>query len=675
MNKKTSNLWWVWCAILFIYSNPGQVTAANPEKEVFVVNNPDYKNSPYTGMTRKHWVDAATYLLDGAFSYIHSLDDPMKFPKQEGVSYPRNEGQVPTEKLEGLCRTLYVAMPLLKENPDLTLNNIKVAEYYRHQIVNLITPGHPSYIKPRAKDGGPSQILVEFGALAISLFAIPEIIWEPLTQEQKDKLAETMISYGDGPTVPSNWRFFNIFVLSFFKDQGYPVNEKLLTEYLDKSLAQYKGDGWYNDNPAYDYYSMWSFQMYGIVWAEFYGKKYMPEYAQKFIANFSDLVGTYPYMFSKEGEMIMWGRSIAYRFGAITPFPLMGYLKDARVNYGWMRHIASSTLLQFMQHPDFLIDRVPTLGFYGPFEPAVQGYSCRGSVYWSGKAFIGLLLPESNPFWKAVENEGAWTDEFEKNKVYHHFYKESEILVTDYPNIGAAEIRAWCHVPLLTSWEKFRASENYNRLAYNSAFHWMADGKNGEVAMNYAVKNKEQEWEVLRLFTFKKFEDGIYYRDAILETDSGIQFRLADLPLPNGILRVDRVTSPQTTEIRLGHYALPEKKSTMTEKTVKVKKNSASVLHNGEYQLAMISLNGWDHLDYVHATGLHPESDRCTVITAIDTLTEQTKFYITLQLWKKDDKPFSTKELSPVKAINIAPDGESVTVVLQDGTIKVVSFK
>src|SRR5215217_230531 len=69
-----------------------------PNQPIFKVNNPDYKVSPYTGMTRQHWKDAALYLLRGAFSYIHKLDDAMQFPKQEGKSYPSNPNQVPTEK-------------------------------------------------------------------------------------------------------------------------------------------------------------------------------------------------------------------------------------------------------------------------------------------------------------------------------------------------------------------------------------------------------------------------------------------------------------------------------------------------------------------------------------------------------------------------------------------------
>jgi len=53
-------------------------------------------------------------------------------------------------------------------------------------------------------------------------------------------------------------------------------------------------------------------------------------------------------------------------------------------------------------------DGVPTLGFYGVFDPATQPYSCRGSVYWMGKAFLSLLLPEDNEFWQAKENDGPW---------------------------------------------------------------------------------------------------------------------------------------------------------------------------------------------------------------------------------------------------------------------------
>ena len=636
---------------------------------VFHLVQPDYKLSPLTGMTRQHWLDAATYLLDGAFSYIHTPDDPMHFPKQPGKSYPTDGKPNKTENLEGLCRTMFVAIPLLKENPDLVLNGIKVGDYYRQQLRNMSDPSKSGYIQHLK--GGPSQTLVEFGALALSLTVMPEIIWEPLTQKEKDDLAALMLSYGNGPTIGSNWRFFNIFVMSFFKDQGYEVKDGYMDELLQKSLAQYRGYGWYNDSPAYDYYSMWAFQMYGMIWAHYYGEKFNPEAGRQFVSNFRDLVPNYPYMFAEDGKMNMYGRSITYRIAAAVPFPLMGWLNDPSINYGWMRRIASSTLLQFLENPALMEDRVPTLGFYGAFEPAVQIYSCRGSVYWMGKAFLGLLLPADNPFWTAIENNGAWEKEFQSGKVYNKFMEGSNTLVTNYPNSGTSEIRAWCHERVAKDWQKFRSTENYNKLSYNTAFPWMADSPDGKVSMNYAVLNDKQEWEVLRLYTFKKFEDGIYYRDAELETNPEIKFRLADIPLPNGILRVDKVSFPLTTELRYGHYSLPELESHIVTKEQKAGGYTAYCMDNGAYQTALINLQGWSEVEFVQTEGLHPVSNKCSVINAATTHSGD-KVFITLQLWKKSGKPFTKKELTPVKSFK--QTGDTITIYFSDGTVKTVSL-
>ena len=649
-----------------------EMNASSPQAKndsVFHLVKPDYQLSPLTGMTRQHWMDAATYLLDGAFSYIHTLDEPMRFPKQPGKSYPTDGKFNKTENLEGLCRTMFIAIPLLKENPDLVLNGIKVGDYYRQQLRNMSDPSKSGYIQHLK--GGPSQTLVEFGALALSLTVMPEIIWEPLTQKEKDDLAALMLSYGNGPTIGSNWRFFNIFVMSFFKDHGYEVKDSYMDELLQKSLAQYRGYGWYNDSPAYDYYSMWAFQMYGMIWAHYYGEKFNPEAGRQFVSNFRDLVPNYPYMFAEDGKMNMYGRSITYRIAAAVPFPLMGWLNDPSINYGWMRRIASSTLLQFLENPALMKDRVPTLGFYGAFEPAVQIYSCRGSVYWMGKAFLGLLLPADNPFWTAIENNGAWEKELQSGKVYNKFMEGSNTLVTNYPNSGTSEIRAWCHETVAKDWQKFRSTENYNKLSYNTAFPWMADSPDGKVSMNYAVLNAKQEWEVLRLYTFKKFEDGIYYRDAELETNPEIKFRLADIPLPNGILRVDKVSFPLTTELRYGHYSLPELESHIVTKEQKAGGYTAYCMDNGAYQIALINLQGWSEVEFVQTEGLHPVSNKCSVINVATTHSGD-KVFITLQLWKKSGKPFTKKELAPVKSFK--QTGDTITIYFSDGTVKTVSL-
>jgi|GEM_PF-427724 len=631
---------------------------------IYQIKKPDYKVSPKTGVTRKHWLDMAQYILEGAFSYVKNIEDPLKFPKIGKVAYPRYKSQVPVEKLEGLCRTLFVAAPLLKQNPELEINNIKIADYYRLHIRHLLDKNHPSFIKDK-QGQWPGQTLVEFGALAMSFFSIPEVLWDPLTQDEKDTLARKMISYADGGTVPSNWKFFNIFVLSFFKEQGYTVNEALLEKYLHKTVQHYRGDGWYNDNPAYDYYSMWAFQMYGPYWSEVFGKKHYPKIAASFKNNFLDIKNTYPNMFSKDGKMIMWGRSISYRIASISPYPLLGfYPEETRdVNWGWMRRISSGVLLQFLQHPEFIKDGVPTLGFYGSFDPAVQPYSCRGSVYWMGKAFLSLLLPEDNIFWNEEENDGEWNGEIAQAKVKNSFYKGSKIMVTNYAGIGASEIRAWCNVPTTKTKEAFRYSESYHKLSYNSAFPWQANGKNGEVSMNYMFETKKQNtpYEPGHIYTFKKYENGIYYRDLKSEFLDNTTLHLAELPVKNGIIRVDQVKGDQV-KFALGHYALPNINGEIIEIIRKINGKEVHIIDNGEYKLAMVPVYGWESIKTIHTKGLHPMANQSATINTYATHNGDNKnTFVTALLWKKSGEKFTKEELT-IKKIKINTKKNKVTI-------------
>ncbi|WP_232333194.1 DUF2264 domain-containing protein [Mariniflexile maritimum] len=644
---------------------------------IFQLSKPDYEKSPKTGMTRKHWEDAALYMLKGAFSYVNSNDDPLKFPKIGTVAYPRWEAQNPVEKLEGLCRTLFVASPLLKENPDLEIDGIKIAEYYRQNILNLIDPEHPSFIKD--KEGTwPGQTLVEFGALSMSMFIIPEVLWEPLTQEQKDILAKKMISYADGPTVPSNWKFFNIFILSFFKDQGYPVNETLLVEYLNKSLEHYRGDGWYNDNPAYDYYSMWAFQMYGPVWSQVFGNKYYPDIAEKFKENFLPMAENYPYMFSEDGKMIEWGRSISYRFASVSPFPLLAFYEDdlKNANWGGYRRTASGVLLQFLQHPEFMKDSIPTLGFYGVFDPATQPYSCRGSVFWMAKSFLSLLSPEDSKFWTEKENNGVWENELKNTTTTNRFYKGAEILVTNYKNIGASEIRAWCNVPRKDIKEAFRSSENYNKLSYNSAFPWQADDTAGTASMNYVFKTNQEDYpyESGHLYEFNKFEEGVYYRKLSSEYLEGVAVQLADMPIENGILRIDKIESDKKVSFSLGHYALPHINGFIKKSVRKVNGKDVHIIDNGAYQLATVPVLGWEAIKTITSTGIHPETSESTVTNVSETFlpSDKNKMYITALLWKKSGEDFTDEELQVVKKVKVKRD--EIIVTNSNNTNKIISY-
>ena len=370
-------------------------------------------------------------------------------------------------------------------------------------------------------------------------------------------------------------------------------------------------------------------------------------------------------MFGRNGKMIMWGRSIIYRMGAATPLALTGLLNDADYNYGWMRYITSSTILQFLQHPNLLKDGIPTLGFYGAFEPAVQLYSCRGSVFWMGKLFLALYMPEDNLFWKAKENLGDWNS-YKNDDVQNIYVDKANILISDFPNIGAAEIRSTASSDNIGI---YHGTENYNRLSYNSEFPWQADGKNGEVAMNYVFKNKKNEWEAVRIYNFKKYENGFYCRDACLASNRDVKLVLTELPIENGILRIDMIKSPIPITVRFGHYALPIKsKAPITNETT-INNHTTFVVDNGEYKLGMINWNGWNTMQFVTSKGLHPETEESIVINAESEVLYEKVFISTLLF----DKATNRLDCS-VKDVQYSKNSKKVVVSFKDGTKKEVTL-
>ena len=107
--------------------------------------------------------------------------------------------------------------------------------------------------------------------------------------------------------------------------------------------------------------------------------------------------------------MPIWGRSICYRFAAASPMAV-AFMRPTlpKMDPGFARRLCSGNLLQFITHPEFLKNRVPSLGFYGEDRRLIDNYSCSASPFWCSKLFLALILPKESPLWRTPENEGFW---------------------------------------------------------------------------------------------------------------------------------------------------------------------------------------------------------------------------------------------------------------------------
>ena len=93
----------------------------------------DFSLSPYTGLTRKHWIEAGKYILEGVFRHVKTMDSPVLVPRYETeVTYPNSHTpawKVQAEYYEGLARSFFIAAPLISIEPDLVISGKPLREY------------------------------------------------------------------------------------------------------------------------------------------------------------------------------------------------------------------------------------------------------------------------------------------------------------------------------------------------------------------------------------------------------------------------------------------------------------------------------------------------------------------------------------------------------------------
>ena len=248
----------------------------------FELKNPDYGKSPYTGMTKEHWLEGCEFLLEGIFSGIERMDGhPVSRRVEFEVSYP-NKNSSPTkasaEQFEGLARSFLIAAPLLYNRPEAVVCGVSIRDYYKTRILEAVTPGNPNYLYglqellAMAKEGEDTfQHTCECASLVIGLDQCRKAVWDTFTAEEKDRIASYIREFAYGKTGAHNWRLFNMLILGFLHQEGYEIDKGVMRDHAQTILSYYAGDGWYRDGHRFDYYTPWAFQVYGPIWNRWYG--------------------------------------------------------------------------------------------------------------------------------------------------------------------------------------------------------------------------------------------------------------------------------------------------------------------------------------------------------------------------------------------------------------------
>jgi len=675
-------------------------------KKAFEVQSPDLELSPYTGMTKKHYIELAKYLLERAFTHVDSIDTPLTFPSVPGKTYPQPNApdwRYKSADFEALERTFTLAGPLIHIDPATTIKGINLRDYYSRQIYNAFTPGHANSL-PMPEDLLDSnyQFTCEFGGLFKTLLLMPETIWFQYTEEQKNEMVVTISKWAHHRTTQNNWRIFNIIALSFLKKYGYEIDDDLLKSHLMWVVSYQSGNGWYLEQ-TYNYYSISLFIVYTTIWNRTFGDEYYPEIAEIIEKSAQKLMESLTSFFGRDGYINMWSRSICYRTWVSGAFPVAFMLKDKNLlDAGWARRLCSGSLLQFVTREEFYCNDIPSLGFYGQKEYMVQNYSCAGSPFLMFLPFICLALPDDSPFWTARENDGMWEKLGDQsNKV---ILENPGLMLVNHGLTGTSEI-----IPGKVYYD----DPNYSKLAYNTHFPWEDHNPQGGTSMEYSYRSQdprdvrgddvnfyltgktvENDSEKNRSFTisqsmfFNGVRDNVLYRQAIMRRppNNGVGYiiDLAEITIPGGVIRVDRSRLAFEYELTLGHFGMPHiggQKAVVNQFELGDKKVMTASIPGR--RVALITYHGWDKLDSLEHTNRNAEADESTVIYAHKKRMDKNpamELMISVMLHRMDNEEWTAEELSPIKDIKIADVTSQystlgATITLANGEVYNIDFK
>ncbi|KUO19193.1 DUF2264 domain-containing protein [Streptomyces dysideae] len=346
----------------------------------------DRTRSPHTGYTRAHWEAAADALLAAVEPYATEDRALYHFPGDRASWSGRL-----SDGLEGYARTLLLAA-------------FRRDETALQRYADGLAAGVAG-VWPRIEDR--SQPLVEAASIALALRLTRPLLWDRLDDSVRQRAAAWL---GDALTAeawPCNWELFPVTVGGFLQEIGYEADEsrKAIDRGLERIEEWYVGGGWYTDGDGrkYDYYNGWAMHLYPVLHAWLADdSRLLNVYGGRLEAHLAD----YARLFGGDGAPMHQGRSLTYRFATTAPLWLGALTGRTPLAPGETRRLASGALKYFLDRGAVDANGLLTLGWHGPDEAVLQGYSGPASPYWASKGFLGLLLPPDHEVWTAQETPG-----------------------------------------------------------------------------------------------------------------------------------------------------------------------------------------------------------------------------------------------------------------------------
>ena len=398
--------------------------------------------------TKKDFRIWMNHLLEPLIPY-YSAGNARLHLGDTGVTYPLISAQ-----MEAFSRPLWALVPFWLGGGS----GSGWEQRYREGLIHGTDPEHPEYWQGFSDY---DQRFVEMAAIACGLIFTPKVLWQPLTDRERENLAAWLYQINEYTIPNCNWQFFMILVNVALKQCGMKYSGEQLKKGLELVEDFYLGDGWYRDGASAqkDYYISFAMHYYGLIYAvAMRQEEGEEERCRNFCRRAEQFAGDFIYWFDEDGAALPYGRSLAYRFGqgAFWSAYLFAGLDD--IPTGVVKGILVRHLQWWAKQKICDRDGILTIGYAYPNLIMAERYNAPGSPYWGMKTLLCLALPDDHPFWHVKALPLPKLDSvkplFKADMLMHRLGRD----VIAYP-AGVCERYGHGHVP-----------EKYAKFAYSTKF-------------------------------------------------------------------------------------------------------------------------------------------------------------------------------------------------------------
>jgi len=304
--------------------------------------------------------------------------------------------------MEAVSRPLWALVPFWLGGGD-EAKSRSFKEIYQKALASGTDPEADEYW---GECGSFDQRFVEMAAISYGLMYCPEVIWEPLSDTEKQNLASYLRKINKHPLPVCNWILFAVMVNIGLKSVGEEYDSQMIDKYLDGLETFYLGEGWYcdGDSGQKDYYISFAIHFYSLIYSDVM-KNDDPARCKIYRERALNFAKQFIYWFDEDGEAVPFGRSLTYRFAQVSFFSICLLVGLEPFPIPVMKGLIARHLKSWLEKPIFDRDGILTIGYAYPNLTMAERYNAPGSPYWGMKTFAFLGLPDDHPFWSVEAAE------------------------------------------------------------------------------------------------------------------------------------------------------------------------------------------------------------------------------------------------------------------------------